>query len=171
MALPAVKSVSDCADWSKAVQPYIPQLYDLPQLLLSTISNPQGVKDLYLSTNPLVSGFAISLFLAPIFLVVSEINKNYSQVDRCWSLLPTLYNAHYVIYAHATGLPTKRLDSLLAFSTIWSMRLTYNYWRKGGYSIGSEDYRWEVLKKNIGPALFLPFNIVFISLFQSVSMS
>lgn len=22
------------------------------------------------------------------------------------------------------------------------LRLTFNYWRKGGYSIGSEDYRW-----------------------------
>lgn len=171
MALPAVKSVIDCADWSKAVEPYIPQLYELPQQLLQTFSSPHALKELYLSTNPLISGFALSLFLAPIFLVVSEINKNYSQIDRCWSLLPTLYNAHFVLYAHATGLPTKRMDALLAFSTTWSMRLTYNYWRKGGYTVGSEDYRWEVLKKNIGPVLFLPFNIVFISLIQSVSMS
>ncbi len=22
------------------------------------------------------------------------------------------------------------------------VRLTYNYWRKGGYNVGSEDYRW-----------------------------
>jgi len=171
MALPVVKTAIDCADWSKAVEPYIPQLYDLPQQFLQTFSSPHALKELYLSTNPLVSGFALSLFLAPIFLVVSEINKNYSQVDRCWSLLPTLYNAHYVLYAHATGLPTKRMDALLAFSTVWSMRLTYNYWRKGGYTVGSEDYRWEVLKKYIGPVLFLLFNIVFISLIQSVSMS
>lgn len=171
MTLPALKSVTDCADWSKAVEPYLPHLYDLPRQLLRTLTSPEGLKDIYLSTNPLVTSFALSLFLAPIFLVASEINKNYSQVDRCWSLLPTLYNAHYVIYAHIIGLPTKRLDALLAFSTIWSMRLTYNYWRKGGYSIGSEDYRWEVLKKYIGPVLFLPFNIVFISLIQSVSMS
>lgn len=46
--------------------------------------------------------------------------------------------------------------------------MTYNYWRKGGYSIGSEDYRWDVLKKKINPALFFVFNVVFISLAQSV---
>lgn len=22
------------------------------------------------------------------------------------------------------------------------IRLTYNYWRRGGYKVGSEDYRW-----------------------------
>lgn len=24
------------------------------------------------------------------------------------------------------------------------IRLTFNYWRKGGYTVGSEDYRWYV---------------------------
>lgn len=24
------------------------------------------------------------------------------------------------------------------------IRLTFNYWRKGGYNVGSEDYRWSV---------------------------
>ena len=49
------------------------------------------------------------------------------------------------------------------------VRLTYNYWRKGGYNYGSEDYRWEVLRKYINPPLFFLFNVVFISLVQSVS--
>ena len=121
MALPAVKSVLDCADFNQAVTPFIPQLYELPQQLLQAISSPQALKALYLSTNPLISAFAFSLFLSPIFFVVAEINKNYSQVDRCWSILPTLYNAHYVMYAHLAGLPTARMDVLMAFSTIWSV--------------------------------------------------
>lgn len=48
------------------------------------------------------------------------------------------------------------------------MRLTFNYWRKGGYQVGSEDYRWEILRKYINPPLFFIFNVVFISLAQSV---
>lgn len=28
--------------------------------------------------------------------------------------------------------------------TVPQIRLTFNYWRKGGYQIGSEDYRWYV---------------------------
>ena len=47
-------------------------------------------------------------------------------------------------------------------------RLSYNYHRKGGYSIGSEDYRWEVLRQYINPPLFVLFDIVFISFLQSV---
>ena len=121
MSLPSIKSVVECTDFSKTVSPYIPQLYDLPYQVLQNITSLQGLKELYLSTNPLIAAFAISLFLGPVFLVAAEVNRNYSQVDRFWSLLPTFYNAHFVLYAHATGLPTARLDALLAFSMIWSV--------------------------------------------------
>ena len=121
MSLPVVRSLSDCTDFSKTVLPYIPQIYTLPEQVYININNPQALKVLYISTNPLVTALALSLFLAPIFLIVSEINKNYSQVDRCWSILPTFYNAHFALYAHAAGLPTKRLDTLLLFSGIWSV--------------------------------------------------
>ncbi len=99
----------------------MPQLYDLPQQLLQSWNNPTELQHIYLATNPLISAFAFSLFLAPVFLVISEINKNYSQVDRLWSILPTIYNVHYDIYAHLSGLDTQRLDHLIAFSTVWSV--------------------------------------------------
>jgi steroid 5-alpha reductase family enzyme len=144
MALPAVKTLLECAAFKTTVLPFVPQLYELPQQLLQSYSNLEELRSIYLATNPLISAFAFSLFLAPIFLIVSEINKNYSQVDRLWSILPTIYNAHYCLYAHLSDLPTSRLDNLIACSVVWSLRLTFNYWRKGGYSIGSEDYRWFV---------------------------
>ncbi|TVY47591.1 Uncharacterized protein LOCC1_G002333 [Lachnellula occidentalis] len=168
MALPVVRTISDCSDFKKTVLPYLPQLYDFPQQLLQSYNNPTELRNIYLATNPLITGLAISLFLAPVFLLISEINRNYSQVDRCWSILPTLYNANYVIYAHMSGLPTTRLDTVIAVSCVWSLRLTFNYWRKGGYSIGSEDYRWEVLREKINPGLFFVFNVAFISLAQSI---
>lgn len=168
MSLPVVKSLADSVDFTKSVSPYIPQLYDLPQQILQSISDPHALKHVYLSTNPLISAFAFSLFLSPVFLIVSEINKNYSQVDRFWSILPTVYVAHFVIYARALGLPSQRLETLCFFTTLWSARLTFNYWRKGGYSIGSEDYRWAVLRQHISPSLFFVFNVLFISLAQSV---
>ena len=121
MSLPTVQTLVECADFSKTVQPYIPQFYDLPAQILQNISSLDGLKDLYLSTNPLITAFSLSLFLAPVFLIAAEVNRNYSQVDRFWSILPTIYNAHYVIWAHANGLPTQRLDAMLAFSTIWTV--------------------------------------------------
>jgi hypothetical protein len=121
MALPMVRTLTECADFTQTVSPYLYQLHDLPQQVLQSYSNSTELRNLYLSTNPVISGLAFSLLLAPIFLVVSEVNRNYSQVDRCWSILPTLYIAHFVIYAHMSGLPTQRLDHLLAFSVVWSV--------------------------------------------------
>ena len=121
MALPVVKSAIDCSDFTNTVLPYVSQLNALPQLIFESISNPAALRQIYLDTNPLITAFAFSLFISPIFLIISEINKNYSQVDRCWSILPTIYNAHYVIYAHMVGLPTKRMDTVLTASAIWSV--------------------------------------------------
>ncbi|KAL8768795.1 MAG: hypothetical protein Q9209_005084 [Squamulea sp. 1 TL-2023] len=169
MALPMLKSAIACTDFSRTVQPYTSQLNDLPQQIYQSATNLQALKQIYLNTNPLISAFAFSLALVPIVLVISEVNKNYSQIDRVWSLLPTFYNLHYVAYAHAKGLPTQRLDSLAIISIVWSARLTYNYWRKGGYQIGSEDYRWEIVKNYVNnPVIFFLFNILFISLAQSL---
>jgi hypothetical protein len=122
MALPLVQSAIDCSGFSNTVLPYTHQLQTLPQIVYESISDPAALRQIYLNTNPLISAFAFSLFISPIFLVVSEINKNYSQVDRCWSILPTIYNGHYTIYAHMLGLETKRLDMLLTTSAIWSVR-------------------------------------------------
>ena len=123
MALPVVKTFADCADFNKTVLAFLPQLYELPGWVFESIGDPQALKTLYTSTNPVISALALSLFLAPVFLIVSEITRNYSQVDRSWSILPTIYNAHYVLYAHLVGLPTRRLDTLLIVSGIWSVCL------------------------------------------------
>jgi len=121
MALPVIKNLQDCADWHKTVVPYIGQLYDLPQNLLACRSLSE-LKDLYIATNPMISAVAFCLLSAQIFFIVSEINKNYSQVDRCWSLLPTAFNAHFYAYAKLNGIYSQKLDLLMAFSCIWSVR-------------------------------------------------
>lgn len=129
MALPIVKTALDCADYFKTVTPFVPQLTLLPNRIASSIADPVVLKQIYLDTNPLISAFVFSLALVPIFLLISEINKNYSQVDRMWSLLPSIYNAHYTVYAHMLGLETKRLDTLLAASCLWSVCLAISILR------------------------------------------
>jgi hypothetical protein len=162
-ALPLLKQLPDCADYTKTVVPFLPQLYDLPFRVAAHITDFQALQEIYAITS-----FSIALFLSPIVLVVSELNKNYSQVDRLWSILPAFYNVHYALWARLNGLPTYRLDHVMAVSVLWSLRLTFNYWRKGGYTKGSEDYRWPIVKDFVGePGMFL-FNIVFISLAQNV---
>ncbi|RYP83222.1 hypothetical protein DL769_001418 [Monosporascus sp. CRB-8-3] len=172
MALPPLKTLENCAEYSKAVEPYLPQLYELPwQAYDAATSSDASLLDLYKNTNPLISGLSFSVLLGAVFLVVSEINRNYSQVDRMWSLLPTLYNAHFALWARLNSLPTRRVDLILLWSVVWSARLTFNYWRKGGYKKGSEDYRWEIIRGKVPPALFFIFNITFISFIQSILLS
>ncbi|KAF2200108.1 DUF1295-domain-containing protein [Delitschia confertaspora ATCC 74209] len=168
MALPLVKSLPECADFSRTVQPYLPQLYALPAQIFSHLGDANALKEIYLSTNPLISALAFAVGISPIFLIVSEVNKNYSQVDRVWSILPVIYNCHYALWAHLSGVPANKLNHVMAVSTIWGLRLTYNYWRKGGYSVGSEDYRWEKLREYLRPWQMFTFNVAFISLAQSL---
>jgi steroid 5-alpha reductase family enzyme len=56
-----------------------------------------------------------------VFLVSAEVNRNYSQVDRLWSILPTVYIAHFDLFARLTDVPHQRIDLALLFSTLWSV--------------------------------------------------
>lgn len=168
MALPVVKSALECASYASTLEPYLYQLRPLPGIVTESLTNAAALKQVYLDTNPAVTSIAFSVAIAPIFLIVSEINKNYSQVDRMWSILPSIYNIHYAVYAHLAGLDTTRIGAVALASSIWSTRLTYNYFRRGGYSVGSEDYRWAIVKDYVGPTVMFIFNIIFISLAQSL---
>lgn len=154
----------------QTVAPYLPQLYNLPYKVAAHITDVRALQELYASTNPLMTALAFAVFfVTPVVLAVAEFNKNYSQVDRLWSMLPVIYNVHYTMWAHINGLPTSRLDHVMAVSLIWGARLTYNYWRKGGYTVGSEDYRWAIVKDYVGPVGMFIFDVTFISLGQNVS--
>jgi hypothetical protein len=121
MALPVVQSLKQCADYNITVAPFFYQFATLPETFFSSASKPAALKQLYLDTNPLIAAIAFAFALAPVFLVVSEVNKNYSQVDRVWSILPTIYNLHYAVYSHLAGVRTSRLDAVFAISTLWSV--------------------------------------------------
>jgi steroid 5-alpha reductase family enzyme len=86
-------------------------------------------------------------------------------VDRQWSLVPFIYAIHFAL--HSNPLFTAKLGSIslpsmaditnprtmliAVLATAWGLRLTFNFWRKGGYSgglfRGEEDYRWVEMKK------------------------
>lgn len=175
---------------------YYAQLTQAPAALLK-IHTLNELQLFYTTSDPLVIGLAISLAISPIFLVVSEVKRNYSQVDRAWSILPSLFHGHYVLWAWLNGIRIGRiaLASLCIlvcksisgnacaaihhkrleadpdlFIFIGSVRLTYNFWRKGGYHPNAEDYRWAVVKKKLptNRVVFFVFNLVFISTWQTI---
>ena len=102
--------------------------------------------------------------------VVGEFTGNNSQMDKLWSLLPIAYT--WVI-AFKGGLAL-RLVVMACLATLWGVRLTFNFARKGAYSLkfweGEEDYRWKVLraKKEFQPHWkWALFNFFFISIYQN----
>ncbi len=114
--------------------------------------------------------FLIMLSAVILCFVVSEITQNYSQVDKLWSIMPIIYSLVTLI-----SFPTSRILLMTLLVTAWGLRLSYNFGRKGGYSIipwkGEEDYRWKILRENPllkGRIRFGLFNLFFISFYQQI---
>lgn len=99
--------------------------------------------------------------------ILSLITKDYSWVDRTWSLSPIAYAwifAWPVLGAGAGGIRTLLMALLI---TAWGARLTFNFARKGGYS-GMEDYRWAIVRTAMKPWQWQLFNLFFTSIYQNV---
>ena len=102
--------------------------------------------------------------------VVGEITRNNSQMDKLWSILPIAYT--WVIAAKSGMNPRQVIYAILV--TFWGIRLTFNFGRKGAYSLkfwsGEEDYRWQVLRTNKYLSSRLAwafFDLFFISIYQN----
>ncbi len=111
------------------------------------------------------------LYIASALLcfVVSTLSKNYSQVDKLWSILPIIYV--WIACVDADYEPRILLMAILV--TIWGLRLSYNFARRGGYQWrfweGDEDYRWAILlaKPEFQPHWkWVIFNFFFICFYQ-----
>lgn len=111
----------------------------------------------------------VMLSTALLCFVVSEITKNYSQVDKLWSIMPIVY-----CFITAFMFPQNPRIWIASFLVaFWGFRLSYNFGRKGGYNIipwkGAEDYRWEIMQNKAFLKKrwkFRLFNLFFISLYQ-----
>jgi len=121
--------------------------------------------ELYRTTDSLTTAFAACAVLAAWCWLASVVTRNYSQVDRLWSILPVLYVFHF---AARSGFAHPRLVIMSVLVLLWGGRLTYNYARKGGYRPGGEDYRWPELQARLGPVGFQLLNLTFIAPFQNV---
>ena len=114
--------------------------------------------------SPLVVAVVACAALAALCWLLSLLTREYSWVDRVWSLAPVGYVAWF---AAQTGFADPRLVLMTILAAMWGARLTYNFARKGGYASGGEDYRWAVLRGMMPPALFQAFNLLFIAAYQN----
>jgi steroid 5-alpha reductase family enzyme len=113
--------------------------------------------------SPLLLTVLIAAVACAFAWIASLVTGDTSWVDRMWSIVPVIYLWVFATKAH---LDNPRLDVMAALVTVWGVRLTYNFARKGGYS-GVEDYRWEVLRSSMRSWQFQLFNLIFIVLYQN----
>lgn len=106
---------------------------------------------------------------ALLCFLVSAITDNYSQVDKLWSIMPIIYA--WTACAMLNFEPRLLLMAILV--SVWGLRLTANFARRGGYRWpiwrGEEDYRWAQVRKRpefSASWAWLLFNFVFISFYQ-----
>lgn len=104
------------------------------------------LRHLYFQLDPLSSALLMCLGTAACCYAAALLTRNCSVVDRLWSLLPLGYAAHFLAHEHLRDrwgrmVMDPRLTLLAILITAWSARMTFNFWRKGGYAWGSEDYR------------------------------
>jgi steroid 5-alpha reductase family enzyme len=114
---------------------------------------------------PLIASIWVFAAICLVVWVTSLITREYSWVDRIWSVIPIVY---VWIFAGAAGFTDLRLDLLAVVVTLWGARLTFNFSRKGGYAPGGEDYRWAILRARMKPWQFQVFNLFFITIYQNV---
>lgn len=148
-----------------------------------------ALADAYSLSFTVMIGMSLFTFLA------SRVTGNDSWVDRLWSIIPVVYAWIFALFKpQLHKLVPSDIAKLLSSSsvevpftlfgrritgpivlaccvTVWGIRLTFNFWRRGGYAAGGEDYRWEHVRKwkvwNV-PLLWPLFSFAFISVFQSI---
>jgi steroid 5-alpha reductase family enzyme len=144
-------------------------------------------KAAFISSSGSSSSIARAWLFCKIFICwtyfASIISGNYSQVDKLWSITPVIYAWILVVDVETRGdndaaTSNNRTLLMAILATMWGLRLTYNFNRRGGYQWppwkGDEDYRWAYLQKGFYiPALknrlvWHIFNLIFISVYQNV---
>ena len=116
-------------------------MYNFSSLLLSSL-HTLLYKQNRVFTYLLFLFATISLPFTPFFSTPSSSTTTTSR--RYWrSTIDLMETGHKMDNGNQ-----QRLLIVAVLTTLWGIRLTWNFWRKGGYS-GGEDYRWlEVQSKS-----------------------
>lgn len=143
----------------------------------------------YADADPFHSAMAFCAVVSVYVWVMEKITGNASQVDGLWTFLPLIYSAHFTVHKYFTYQPAKlslfggvqhasiwdkvepRLALMTTLSVLWSVRLTYNAYRRGMFKPGEEDYRWPLLRKNMSRPVWEIFSIFFIAIAQNILLA
>jgi steroid 5-alpha reductase family enzyme len=146
--------------------------FDFGRCVFNVNQNNHSFFECYVGHNALAVGVSFTLALIAYSFIWSVIGQNVSKVDQIWSITPFMFCWHFFYHSYALGKGKihYRLLFVALLTTLWGFRLTYNFWRKGGYGNffqHEEDYRWPILRAKMHPIVFQLFNFGFIAVYQN----
>ena len=150
---------------------------ELPLFYNCLVHDKRSWGQCQLEYDALTSSVSILMIFIVYSFVWSLICNNVSKVDQIWSITPGVYCIHYFYLNYVKDTLRgrhgfhERLCLITVLVVIWGIRLTYNFWRRGGYGnliFHEEDYRWPILKKMMSPPVWLLFNFTFIATYQNI---
>ena len=153
---------------------------EIPSLFHCVANASSSLSFCLSSHSPLVINLYLCFAFSIYSFLWSIVGQNCSKVDQLWSLTPAIYSWVFLLHSYlsypssssSSPPPPLRLLLVCILISLWSIRLTYNFYRRGGYGnliTHEEDHRWPVLRRLINsPLLFLLFNLTFISFYQNL---
>ena len=113
-----------------------------------------------LQGTPYGDALDVAIILAIACWLLSVITREYSWVDRIWSVCPPVY---CLIVAADSDFDSPRINIMTLLVVAWGVRLTFNFARRGGFRAGGEDYRWKAVRDRLGPVRFQILNATFVA--------
>ena len=125
------------------------------------------------SANPVLNVMTVTTTVIIAVYILGLSTGNHSFVDKAWSIVPAYYAWQFGLAELSCQSPAgyPRAAVAACIITVWGIRLSYNFYRKGGYKWEGEDYRWEVLRNSMSPALYHLFHIFFIAIAQNLLLT
>jgi len=145
----------------------------IKQAAFDQSSQSKSLIDSIVSISTQYDALSVSLVVCIAFIYYSFtwsiIGNNCSKVDQIWSITPVVFAWLFYLL---DGTNNVRVFTIAVLVTLWGSRLTFNFWRRGGYGNllhHEEDYRWPILRQQINnPVLFYIFNLTFIASYQNL---
>lgn len=145
----------------------------IKQVAFDQSSQSKSLIDRIVSISTQYDALSVSLVVCIAFIYYSFtwsiIGNNCSKVDQIWSITPVVFAWLFYLL---DGTNNVRVFTIAVLVTLWGSRLTFNFWRRGGYGNllhHEEDYRWPILRQQINnPVLFYIFNLTFIASYQNL---
>lgn len=124
----------------------------------------EQVYDVYVALNPAITVYLVTHALVWGQLLLAAVTRSYAWNDRLWSLIPPAYALVFALHpvlssdVATRGLPDVRLAVMATLVLLWGCRLTKNAVRRGVYSKGAIDHRYEYLRSKFSTG---PFKVMY----------